>query len=264
MAIYSTKVKPGWRPSEVRDLVVAFVIAIVLWTLFLTQAVGPAWNGLLIGVAAVFSLAGLLGLYFNITRKRNAELLAEMNTDNWRVQWWGRKPLKAVWGEKLSPLHNNGDMKDVERINFTKVGRHEIFEFFLPAGRLTLPKRLADTDEVRDFLLAWVESRNGAINASDKASMEAFVEVLNRGRHAPGAGSELEEESPAVETADAAVEESSPTEAEGDLQVSDQPEPVLVEAKAAKAQPLVQEKDPFADYIAALEAKKKDQESPTA
>lgn len=216
MTTYSAKSTVGWRGSEIRDLVIAAVIALLCWGLF-AGSVFPTFNGLLLGVGIVFTLVFFIGLYFNVTRKRNVTLLAEMNTDGWRVQWWGKKPLKSVWGTRLSPVYNNGSLNEVQTINATKVGVHRVWEFNLPRTKLTLPERLAKTDGVRDFLLAWVEANDGQLRGTNRESVESFVnEVLNRGRDVPGTMTENEAEpaesavAAAPEQADAATGQPEP------------------------------------------------------
>lgn len=262
MATFSAVQKPAWTKAETRDMFITGILAIASWSLLISNVL-PAFTLVFIIVGAATTIMTGLGIFLNVTRKRNATLFAEMNTERWQVKWWGQKPLKSVWGTRLSALHNQAslDMHDVEdedpkevTIRSTKVGRHNVFEFKANGRTLTLPERLANTDGVRDFLLAWIAAHDNQVPAVDRETMQALIPVLNRGRELEPSPEQPEkevEEAQESSDLDAALEPVldpaapvelavAPEEKAGDVAVSDE----------------VAADDPFADYIAALEANK--------
>jgi len=184
MTTYKATSTVPWRRREVLELSGTWLVAITAWVLLFTGAIGSGWNGLLIGIGILSTVVGIYGLFAGFGRKRRATQFAEMNTDGWRFQWWARKPLKAVWGERLNPVYNQGRLEEIRAIALIKVGKHDVLEFTNAADKkYSLPLRLANTDGVRDFLLAWVEHHlHGRVPVVNQQSMIVFAGVLNRGR----------------------------------------------------------------------------------
>lgn len=261
MATFSAVQKPKWTKAETRDMFITGILAAASWALLISGAL-PALTLLFIIVGSAATVMTGLGIFLNVTRKRNATLFAEMNTERWQVKWWGRKPLKSVWGTRLSALHNQAslDMRTDAKpegkvtIRVTKVGRHNVFEFKANGKTLTLPERLANTDGVRDFLLAWITAHDDQVPAEDRETMEALIPVLNRGRELEPAAEEHETEVVEKDELETVLEPVLDPAAPIELAVPS--EENTTKEREVKPADVVAEDDPFANYITAVNAAK--------
>jgi hypothetical protein len=182
MATYTAESKIGWRTVEIRDVIIAIVLAIIPWVVLASGILPGAWWIAAVILGVILTASAIFFTVFNYRVKSGQHLRAGMNTEGWQIQWWGHRPVKAVWSVSIDRLYNTGSIDEVEEIRTAKRGIHDVFEFVTPRRVYTLPLRLANTDGVRDFLLAWVEGHNNELPIKTQEAAEKFVAVLNRGR----------------------------------------------------------------------------------
>jgi len=206
----TTKHKYGWKIDEI----IIFVVFTLGGLGFLLAALTKHFDlkgGIILAVLIL--LAGWGGTFLAAQRKWKSTLTARMDSKSFEAKFWMNKPNKAIWGTKLDGERNHGKLTDTVKISYDEVQTNPVtpvFTFHLKdRNQISLPLRLAQKPEVRDFLLALVEEMGGQVPADSEKTMNAYAKMLNHGR-----GIETQKEAVVVPEPEEAVElvETAPAE----------------------------------------------------
>lgn len=113
----------------------------------------------MIGAMLIFGALTALLWYVGYSRRKNSELFADMNDENFHIQAWMSKASKA-WDGRLSITTNEVNLNEVTEAKVEKINNNRtlVLKCKNKSGGFYLPQRLAVQPEVKDFFLKWLDS----------------------------------------------------------------------------------------------------------
>lgn len=140
-------------------------------------------TGYVIG-GILIALTGLL-VYADSNRRKNSTLFAEMDEETFSIRVWMAKTAKTSYKDKLEYVSNSIELKNAYNLRSEKINNYPILVMNDKTGGVFyLPKRISSTDEVTNFIKAYLAATEGKkvkISATDKM-MDITEEGLKRDR----------------------------------------------------------------------------------
>ena len=166
--------------SAYREVGFMIFVTLVPWPVltYVLPAFGYNFGFTVTNMIWAMGISGFLTFllwFIGFNRRRNSELLSDIDYDNGSIKVWMRKP-SPVWKDKLG-LNNDFKIEDevisaqVEKINNN---RTLIVGFQDRGQRFYLPQRLAVQPEVKKFFETYIDSEKGKA-IKQRSLIEKFI-----------------------------------------------------------------------------------------
>ena len=179
--------KAKWSFQEILPILISSAIGLGGIFLGITQAL--TLSGAIIMAVVGFGLA-LYVYAISSGRKKKSTLFAKMTDDkNLNIEVWMKKPIEDKWGGKLDKGKNTGKLARITSVKIETIRGTRVLSFKTLDGRpIWIPVRLAETDEVKEFIAKAVARRGGKLAFENKEQASEFAKLI------AGAGKNLNEE----------------------------------------------------------------------
>jgi len=156
---------------------------------------GVGLYGVFQGITQAFALYGAIttavigfGLAAYITaistsRKWKSTLFARLTDDkNLNIEVWMRKPMEDKWVGKLDEGKNKAKLANINGVKIETIRGTRVLALKTKENRLFyIPKRLAETDELKAFISKAVAQAGGKLTFENKEQAKEFADLIAGG-----------------------------------------------------------------------------------